>query len=101
MAFFNSSKRSSSIPMLKYAGFLAEALHLGKVWFDNAAKARRDLEELSRMSDRELADIGLCRSDLTFDGLSAAGKKRALQQDIVAVEIAALSKRRKATKHLD
>lgn len=49
--------------------------------------------ELNRMSDYELADIGLSRSDLTLDGLAIAGSKRARKQDAVAKEIASLSRR--------
>ena len=45
------------------------------------------LDELNRMSDYELADIGLIRSDLSFEGLAVAGAKRALKQEAVAREI--------------
>lgn len=101
MAYFYTSKRASRTRTFKFATVLAEALQSGLAWFADAAKARRDIEELSRMSDHELADIGLCRSDLTLYGLSVAGRKRVLQQNIVADEIADLSRKRKATKHGD
>lgn len=60
-------------------------------------KERHALKELSRMSDYELADIGLSRSDLTFEGLAVAGVKRALKQDAVAREIASTRAIREAT----
>lgn len=36
--------------------------------------------QLSRFDDRELDDIGLCRSDLTPEGLAAAAARRSLRQ---------------------
>lgn len=65
-------------------------------WRLDAGWEQRALAELRRMSDRELADIGLSRSDLTLEGLTIAGSKRALEQDAIAKEIAELSKMRGA-----
>ena len=45
---------------------------------------QRALSELRRMSDHELADIGLSRSDLTLEGLMIAGTKRTVEQDEIA-----------------
>lgn len=55
--------------------------------------------ELNRMSDYELYDIGLSRSDLTLEGLAIAGSKRALKQDAIAKEVASLSARREVMGH--
>ena len=41
-------------------GFLARAVH----WLADTARQRREQSELTQFSDRELADIGLTRSDL-------------------------------------
>lgn len=41
------------------------------------------LRELSTMTDQELSDIGLGRSDLTSDGLHDAAKRRARLQVIL------------------
>jgi len=57
--------------------------------------------ELSRMSDYELYDIGLSRSDLTLEGLAIAGAKRALKQDAIAKEVASSSARREALDRED
>ncbi|MEM9271001.1 MAG: DUF1127 domain-containing protein [Pseudomonadota bacterium] len=40
------------------------------------------IAELRRMEDYELADIGLCRSDLTPVGLAIAAAKRKAAQDL-------------------
>jgi Domain of unknown function (DUF1127) len=40
----------------------------------------RALGELRAMTDQELSDIGLGRSDLTTEGLQQAAKRRAMQQ---------------------
>ena len=53
------------------------------------------------MSDHELADIGLSRSDLTLEGLAIAGSKRALRQDAVAAEIAKAAKKTSEDQHGD
>jgi hypothetical protein len=38
------------------------------------------LKKLSGFEDHQLADIGLCRSDLTPDGLAIAGARRSRRQ---------------------
>lgn len=55
--------------------------HTGKI---NSA-----IRELKRMKDYELADIGLCRSDLTPDGLESAGARRSALQARIQREAAA------------
>ena len=60
---------------------------------------KRVLEELRRMSDRELADIGLSRSDLTIEGLAIAGSKRARRQDAIAIELGKPMRNRGADHH--
>lgn len=52
-------------------------------------KAVEAIRQLSRFSDLELNDIGLCRSDLTPDGLAAAGARRSLRQAAIDASIAA------------
>jgi uncharacterized protein YjiS (DUF1127 family) len=47
------------------------------------------LADLSRFEDHQLADIGLCRSDLTAEGLATAGARRARQQAQIDLETAA------------
>lgn len=54
----------------------------------DTGKERHAIKTLSRMSDYELADIGLSRSDLTSEGLAISGAKRALKQDALVREIA-------------
>lgn len=68
-------------------------------WRLDVGWEQRALAELRRMSDRELADIGLSRSDLTLDGLTIAGSKRALKQDAVAAEIGEMTKVRGTDQH--
>ncbi len=38
------------------------------------------VKELASFEDYQLADIGLCRSDLTPEGLTVAGMRRRLEQ---------------------
>ena len=68
-------------------------------WSVDAGWEQRALAELRRMSDRELADIGLSKSDLTLEGLTIAGSKRALKQDAVAAEIKEITKARGTDQH--
>ncbi|MEL7114054.1 MAG: DUF1127 domain-containing protein [Pseudomonadota bacterium] len=68
-------------------------------WKPDNSWEKRVLEELRRMSDRELADIGLSRSDLTLEGLAIAGTKRARRQDAIATEIAKSTRKRGADHH--
>ncbi len=68
-------------------------------WRLDVGWEQRALAELRRMSDRELADIGLSRSDLTLEGLTIAGSKRALKQDAVAAEIGEMTKARGTDQH--
>ena len=42
----------------------------------------RAIAELRAMTDNELADIGLSKSDLTPEGLAIAGAKRKAKQDL-------------------
>ncbi|KRS19205.1 DUF1127 domain-containing protein [Roseovarius indicus] len=46
------------------------------------------LRELSTFEDHELSDIGLCRSDLTPEGLVLAGERRKTQQAAIDREAA-------------
>ncbi|MEM6467621.1 MAG: DUF1127 domain-containing protein, partial [Pseudomonadota bacterium] len=57
------------------------------------------LDELNRMSDYELADIGLIRSDLSVEGLAIGGAKRALKQEAVAREIGLMHEEWEAVDH--
>ena len=75
------------------------AKHLRLSWGPDAAWEKRVLGELRRMSDHELADIGLSRSDLTLEGLAIAGSTRALRQDAVAAEIARAAKKTGEEQH--
>lgn len=75
---------------------LAEGKRLRLNWKLDVGWERRAIEELRRMSDRELADIGLSRSDLTLEGLQTAGAKRAFRQEAVATEIATSTSKRGA-----
>jgi hypothetical protein len=56
------------------------------------------LGQLSQFDDRELSDVGLCRSDLTPDGLAAAGARRRARQ--AAID-AAVPQRRQASPRAD
>ena len=40
----------------------------------------RAIKELEGLEEYQLADIGLCRSDLTLDGLATAAARRAREQ---------------------
>lgn len=51
------------------------------------------LAELSRFEDHQLADIGLCRSDLTAEGLATAGARRGRQQAQIDFETATAAAR--------
>ncbi|MEM9476251.1 MAG: DUF1127 domain-containing protein [Pseudomonadota bacterium] len=55
-------------------------------WLRDVRSDYSAISELSRMSDHELADIGLSRSDLTLDGLAVAGAKRAISQEAISKE---------------
>lgn len=68
-------------------------------WSLNVGREKRAIEELRGMSDHELADIGLSRSDLTLEGLAIAGSKRALRQEAVAAEIARSTKKLGEDQH--
>lgn len=46
----------------------------------------RAIGQLSQFDDRELTDIGLCRSDLTPDGLAVAGARRRQRQLAIDAE---------------
>jgi uncharacterized protein YjiS (DUF1127 family) len=70
----------------------AKAIGSALNWRLDVGWEQRALAELRRMSDRELADIGLSRSDLTLEGLTIAGSKRAFKQDAVAAEIGEMTK---------
>ena len=70
-------------------------------WRPDDQWERRVLDELRRMSNHELADIGLSRSDLTLEGLAIAGSKRARRQDAVAAEIAKATSKTGADSHGD
>ena len=48
----------------------------------------RALKELAAFEDYQLHDIGLCRSDLTPEGLAVAGAWRSLKQAGLARELA-------------
>lgn len=68
----------------------ASQRQLTEAWA-NDARDRSNAEairELSRFEDHELNDIGLCRSDLTPEGLAIAGNKRSLRQAAMDAEIA-------------
>lgn len=57
----------------------------------NAAEDRKISEairQLSKFDDHQLNDIGLARSDLTPDGLAAAGARRRHRQAVIDAEIA-------------
>ncbi|MEM1129942.1 MAG: DUF1127 domain-containing protein [Pseudomonadota bacterium] len=70
-------------------------------WQSDVEYDLRAIEELKRLSAHELADIGLSRSDLTFEGLAIAGVKRAQRQDAIANEIARSPEQREAQNHGD
>ncbi|MEM0946432.1 MAG: DUF1127 domain-containing protein [Pseudomonadota bacterium] len=65
----------------------------------NARGDQRAIEELRHMSDHELFDVGLSRSDLTAEGLAIAGAKRALRQDLIASELSERAKQREVVKN--
>ena len=52
----------------------------------SAGSVSRALKELSTFSEYELNDIGLTRSDLTPEGLAAAGARRSLLQEQMDAE---------------
>ncbi|WP_160314553.1 DUF1127 domain-containing protein [Candidatus Rhodobacter oscarellae] len=60
-----------------------ESTEAGREW--------RAIAELRSLQDYELADIGLCRSDLTPGGLEIAGARRAARQALIDQEISKLS----------
>lgn len=80
---------------------LGKGKRLRMNWRQDVAWEQRALAELRRMSDRELADIGLSRSDLTLEGLTIAGSKRALKQEAVAAEIGEMTNVRGTDQHGD
>lgn len=49
------------------------------------------IRALNGLEDYQLEDMGLCRSELTPDGLSVAAARRAAAQDEVSKEIARLT----------
>ena len=61
----------------------------------------RALEELRYMSNHQLADIGLSRSDLTPEGLAIAGAKRALRQGLMSTKVDAFPAEPEASENGD
>lgn len=57
-------------------------------------KTARAIRQLSQLDDYGLSDIGLCRSDLTPDGLAEAAARRARRQAALDAEIAQSATRR-------
>ena len=55
---------------------------------NDQTKIERAIAELQPLEDYQLNDIGLCRSDLTPDGLAAAGMRRSARQHAIDLEIA-------------
>lgn len=97
LTVFDSLKRFFSIRNNRVVKRLHTAMHFFIEELTDTGKERHAIKTLSRMSDYELADIGLSRSDLTSEGLAVAGAKRALKQDALVSEIALTHATREAT----
>lgn len=52
-------------------------------------KIAEAISQLRKFDDCELSDIGLCRSDLTPEGMADAGARRGLRQAAIDAENAA------------
>ena len=66
---------------------LLQAIQSWIAWVKRVNADYVALKELSCMSEEALADIGLCRSDLTLDGLTVASIKRSAAQSSIALHI--------------
>lgn len=99
LTFFDALKRFFSIRNDRAVKRLHTAMHSFIGELTDTGKERHAIKTLNRMSDYELADIGLSRSDLTSEGLAVAGAKRALKQDALEREIALTRPTREVTDH--
>lgn len=99
LTLFDALKRFFSVWNDRAVQRLRSAMHSFIEDLTDNGKERHAIKTLSRMSDYELADVGLSRSDLTAEGLAVAGAKRALKQDALEREIAWTRAARGATDH--
>ncbi|MEM1362077.1 MAG: DUF1127 domain-containing protein [Pseudomonadota bacterium] len=96
---FDASERFFSTRIGGTVQRVHKALCALKQTLSDIGRNRRTLDELTKMSDYELADIGLCRSDLSIEGLTIVASKRALEQDAVAREFASTPEHREVPTH--
>jgi uncharacterized protein YjiS (DUF1127 family) len=62
MTHISATQSKSHRPALQVSAIVAGA----RAWLANYVSQRRALRDLSRMSDHELRDIGITRSDIAF-----------------------------------
>ncbi|WP_305985161.1 DUF1127 domain-containing protein [Roseibium sp. MMSF_3544] len=99
LTFFDALKRFFRLRIASPVQRLRTATDSVVEELADIGKERHAIKTLSQMSDYELADIGLSRSDLTSEGLAVAGAKRALKQDSLVREIALTRSTRGAIDH--
>jgi uncharacterized protein YjiS (DUF1127 family) len=62
MTHISATENKSHRPALQFSAIVAGA----RAWLANYVGQRRAARDLSRMSDHELRDIGITRSDIEF-----------------------------------
>lgn len=68
MAYVNTSRAATFSPADRFSGLLAQV----KAAFARRAVFTQTLRELNALSDRELADLGIARADITTIAREAA-----------------------------
>jgi uncharacterized protein YjiS (DUF1127 family) len=68
MAYVNTSRAATFSPADRFSGLLAQV----KASFARRAVFTQTLRELNALSDRELADLGIARADITTIAREAA-----------------------------
>ncbi|MEM6465483.1 MAG: DUF1127 domain-containing protein [Pseudomonadota bacterium] len=87
MTPIETSKANISLSQWLAPRSLSHAIRSWIAWVKRVNADYVALKELSCMSEEALADIGLCRSDLTLDGLTVASIKRSAAQSSIALHI--------------
>lgn len=62
-----------STPRFDLAAWLVARINSRSAWLDKRRRYRKTVDELSRLSDRALADLGIFRADIPAVARAAAG----------------------------